>query len=77
MMSCCWSQEKVEASKEIFVLYSNKIFVVSFLIAGTSPQKSIGARREQVPFSMAIVNGGELMHECFPTHLRIETARLK
>ena len=33
------------------------------LIAGTSPQKSISARREQVPFSMAIVNGsnGELM----------------
>ena len=35
------------------------------LTAGTSPQKSISARREQVPFSMAIGNG-ELMHEIFP-----------
>ena len=35
------------------------------LIAGTSPQKSISARREQVPFSMAIGNG-ELMHDVFP-----------
>ena len=40
------------------------------LIAGTSPQKSISARREQVPFSMAIGNG-ELMHECFPKHPRM------
>ena len=48
----------------------------SCLIAGTSPRKSIGARREQVPFSMAIENG-ELMHECFPKHLRMGTARLK
>ena len=46
------------------------------LIAGTSPQKSIGARREQVPFSMTIENG-ELMHDCFPKHLRMGTARLK
>ena len=38
--------------------------------------KSIGALREQVPFSMAIENG-ELMHECFPKHLRMGTARLK
>ena len=37
------------------------------LIAGTSPQKSISARREQVPFSMAMGNG-ELMHECFPNN---------
>ena len=44
------------------------------LIAGTSPQKSISARREQVPFSMAIGNG-ELMHECFPKHPRMGTAR--
>ena len=44
------------------------------LIAGTSPQKSISARREQVPFSMAIGNG-ELMHECFPKHQRMGTAR--
>ena len=44
--------------------------------AGTSPQKSIGARREQVPFSKAIENG-ELMHECFPKHLRMGTERLK
>ena len=32
--------------------------LVSYLIAGISPQKSIGARREQVPFSMAMENGG-------------------
>ena len=44
------------------------LFVVSYLIAGTSSQKSIGARREQVPVSMAIENG-ELMHECFPKRL--------
>ena len=44
------------------------------LIAGTSPQKSISARREQVLFSMAIGNG-ELMHECFPKHPRMGTAR--
>ena len=44
------------------------------LIAGTSPQKSVSARREQVPFSKAIGNG-ELMHECFPKHPRMRTAR--
>ena len=44
------------------------------LIAGTSPQKSISARREQVQFSMAIGNG-ELMHECFHKHPRMGTAR--
>ena len=44
------------------------------LIAGTSPQKSISARREQVPFSMAIGNV-ELMRECFPKHPRMGTAR--
>ena len=32
--------------------------------------------REQVPFSMAIGNG-ELMHECFPKHSRMGTARTK
>ena len=52
------------------------VCLVQFLIAGTSPQKSIGARREQVPFSMTIENG-ELMHECFPKHLRMGTARQK
>ena len=36
----------------------------------------IVARRDQVPFSMAIENG-ELMHECSPEHLRIGTAILK
>ena len=46
------------------------------LIAGTSPQKSVSARREQVPFSMAIGNE-ELMHECFPKHPRMGTVRLK
>ena len=46
------------------------------LIAGTSPQKSISARREQVPFSMAIGNG-ELMHEFFPKHPRMGRARQK
>ena len=50
--------------------------LVSYLIAGTSPLKSIGARREQVPFSMAIENG-ELMYECFPKYTRLGTARLK
>ena len=44
------------------------------LIAGSSPQKSLRARREQVPFSMAIGNR-ELMHECFPKHPRMGTAR--
>ena len=29
----------------------------SYFIAGTSPQKSIGARKEQVPYSMGIENG--------------------
>ena len=33
-------------------------------------------RNEEVPFSMAIGNG-ELMHECFPKHSRIGTARMK
>ena len=46
------------------------------LIAGTSPQKSISARREQVAFRMAIGNG-ELMHECFPKHQRMGTASQK
>ena len=32
--------------------------------------------KKQVPFSMAIGNG-ELMHECFPKHLRMGTARMK
>ena len=44
------------------------------LIAGTSPQKSISAGREQVPFTMAIGNW-ELMQECFPKHPRMGTAR--
>ena len=52
------------------------VCLVYFLIAGTSPQKSIGARREQVPFNMTIENE-ELMHECFQKHLRMGTARLK
>ena len=50
--------------------------LVSYCIAGTSPQKSIGARRQQVPFSMATENE-ELMNQCFPKHLRMGTARLK
>ena len=33
-------------------------------------------RNEEVPFSMAIGNE-ELMHECFPKHSRMGTARLK
>ena len=33
-------------------------------------------RKEQVPFSMAIGNG-ELMHECFPKHSCMGTARMK
>ena len=62
------------------------LFVVSNLIAGTSPQKSIRCQksgRENVPFRMAIENG-ELMHECFPMYsmgtailLLLEIARMK
>ena len=33
-------------------------------------------QKKNVPFSMAIGNG-ELMHECFPKHLRMRTARMK
>ena len=33
-------------------------------------------RKKKVPFSMAIGNE-ELMHECFPKHLGIGTARMK
>ena len=33
-------------------------------------------RKKKVPFSMDIGNG-ELMHECFPKHLRMGTARMK
>ena len=33
-------------------------------------------RKNEVPFSMAIGNG-ELMHECFPKHSRMGTARMK
>ena len=50
--------------------------IIFFLTAGSSPQKSLSARREQVPFSMAIGNG-KLMHECFPKHPRMGTARWK
>ena len=57
-----------------FFLKANDVCLVSYFIAGTSPQNSIGAGRERVPFSMAIENG-ELMHECFPKHLRMGTAR--
>ena len=32
--------------------------------------------KKQVPFSMAIENE-ELMHECFPKHRRMGTARMK
>ena len=52
------------------------VCLVCNFIAGTSPQKSIGARREQVRFSKAIENW-ELMDECFPKHLRMGEARLK
>ena len=50
--------------------------LVSYFIAGTSPEKSIGAQREQVPFSMTIENG-ELMHECFPKHLRMGNSKIE
>ena len=33
-------------------------------------------RKKKVPFSMAIGNG-ELMHECFPKHSLMGTARMK
>ena len=33
-------------------------------------------RKNKVPFSVAIGHG-ELMHECFPKHLRMGTARMK
>ena len=33
-------------------------------------------RKEEVPFSMAIGNW-ELIHECFPKHSRMGTARMK
>ena len=33
-------------------------------------------QKKKVSFSMAIGNG-ELMHECFPKHLRMGTARMK
>ena len=33
-------------------------------------------QKKKVPFSMAVGNG-ELMHECFPKHLRMGTARMK
>ena len=35
-----------------------------------------GELRKQVPFGMAIENV-ELMHECFPKHFRMGTARIK
>ena len=34
------------------------------------------APQKNIPFSMAIGNG-ELMHECFPTHSRMGTSRMK
>ena len=37
---------------------------------------SCAVGKKQVPFSMARENG-ELMHECFPKHSRMETARMK
>ena len=33
-------------------------------------------QNKKVPFSMAIGNG-ELVHECFPKHMRMGTARMK
>ena len=33
-------------------------------------------RIKEVPFNMAI-GDGELMHECFPKHSRMKTARIK
>ena len=33
-------------------------------------------QKKKVPFSMAIANG-ELMHKCFPKHLRMGTTRMK
>ena len=39
-------------------------------------QDYFASRKTKVPFSMAIGHG-ELMHECFPKHLRIGTARTK
>ena len=70
------SQEVDKKARVAFHLHRFCGLQFSYLIAGTSPQKSIGARREQVPFSTAVENG-ELMHECFPKHSRIGTARLK
>ena len=55
------------------------LFVVSYLIAGMSPHKSIGARREQVPFSMAIENGEETQYnECrFYNYLLLNYHQIK
>ena len=64
----------LSGQRPVVCLFSLFSLLSLVLIAGTSPQKSISARREQVPFSMAIGNG-ELMHECFPKHPRIGTAR--
>ena len=55
------------------------MFVCSLVVlikAGTSPQNSNDAGRKQIPISMAIENL-ELMHEYFPKHLRMGTARFK
>ena len=42
-----------------------------FIFLAPKRERSI----EEVPFSMAIRNE-ELMHECFPKHSRMETARM-
>ena len=56
-----------------FQLTKNKMDVNIRKMTNHPPSPEIN---EEVPFSMAI-GKGELMHECFPKHPRMGTARMK
>ena len=75
---------KVSLALFIYVYFILYIFLIRWFLTATSGTKcplgmfifSCTKEKDEVPFSMAIENW-ELMHECFPKHSRMGTARMK
>ena len=81
---------KKQSEERVFIIIVSKYiyFLIRRFLTATSGTKPIivfagmfifsctKERNEEVPFRMAIGNG-ELMHECFPKHSRMGTARMK
>ena len=61
----------------IHILYIISLDYFDFYRRSFGPNRVFRlAKKMKVPFSMAIGHG-ELVHECFPKHSRMRTARMK